>query len=285
MSMGGRLLVAAAVLGVGTSMWGTPAGGDTGWRQVGSTAGSGISGVAATPTGWVIVRDVKSASGNRVSLLSADDVVTPLSWPGTAPKDLEAIDAVPGQPGRFAVVTSAGAGTIISISGTRLSIVRSFRLPKGRTQNEAFTLTRVGTTTVALWGNRGSTTAPGRLYAAAFNPTTGAFGAAVSRTVSVPYPSVQVRHISDAEVVGDRIFIASASDPGSNGPFASAVYEVGTVGLTAGRARLSMTTPVQLDTFVGHKVEGLACSEGTGLLGTDDENQGAWVGPATFCQG
>ncbi len=245
---------------------------DATWTRVGTGILEGVSGAAVNPQGgWVIVRDNKLAGQNRVALLSAGGTVTPLSWPGTAPSDLEAIDGVPLQPGRFAVVTSTGVGRIINVNGTTLTVVRSFRLPTGRTENEAFQMTRFGNSNVAVWGNRGSTSAPGRLYAAKFNVSTGAFGASVNATVRVSVPSTNVRHISDAELVGgNQIVVSSASDSGNNGPFSSSLHSVGTVSFVSGKARLAVTTPQLIATYDGHKVEALACDGFSGVLGTVD---------------
>jgi hypothetical protein len=280
-----RCLVATLLSACLLAVYGAPAAGaDPLWTQIGTGITQGISGAAAgTSGGWVVVRDNKTAGQNRVALLSADNVITTLSWPGSAPQDLEAIDAVPGQSGRYAVVTSAGAGRIISVTGTTMSVVRSFSLPTGRNQNEGFALTRFGSTTVAVWGNRGASATPGRLFAAKFNAGTGVFGAVAQGPVSVPYPTTNVRHISDTKVLAGRIVVSSASDPGDNGPFDSALYDVGTVALVSGRARLTLATPVSLGMYPGHKVEAIACNGTTGILGTDDENLGGWVTPATFC--
>ena len=280
-----RCLIATLLSACLLSVHGAPAAGvDAVWQRVGTGITQGISGVAAAPAGgWVVVRDNKSAGQNRVALLSADGVITPVSWPGSAPQDLEAIDAVPNQAGRYVVVTSGGAGRIIAVTGTTLSVVRSFTLPTGRNQNEGFALTPLGRTTVAVWGNRGASAKPGRLYAATFKVGTGVFGAVAKRPVTVPYPTTNVRHISDIKVLAGRIVVSSASDAGNNGPFDSALYDVGRVVLDSGRARLTPSMPASLGTYPGHKVEGIACNGAQGILGTDDENLGSSVTPAAFC--
>ncbi|KRF14849.1 hypothetical protein [Nocardioides sp. Soil796] len=281
-----RLLGKAVAAGVSVVLLLSPAGasGDVTWTRVGTGITQGVSGIAPAASGWVIVRDNKTSGQNRVALLSDAHVVTNLTWPGTAPSDLEAIDAVPAQANRYAVVTSTGAGRIITISGTTLKVVRSFTLPAGRVENESFALTRFGTTTVAVWANRGSTTTPGRLFAATFNPSTSAFGAVAQASVSVPFPTTNVRPISDTKVLSDgRIVISSASDNGNNGPFDTALYAVGTVRLGSGRAQLAIVAPVSLGTYPGHKVEAIACKGSAGILGTDDENLGGWTAAGTFC--
>jgi hypothetical protein len=231
----------------------------------------------------VLVRDNKLDGQNRVALVSDTGVLTPLTWPGSAPQDLEAIAAVPGSPGRYAVVTSAGAGRIIEVEGTTLSVESSFTLPSGKVQNEGFSLVVLGSTLVALWGNRGSQTAPGKLFTATFQPSTGLFGKVANGAVTVPYPTTSVRHVSDTAVVGGRIVVSSTSDPGNKGPFVSALYDVGSLTLVSGRPRLNLSTPAQLATYDVHKVEAIACAGTEGMLGADDENAGGWVAPADFC--
>jgi len=274
----------AAALSVGLVASSAPAVGETTWTRVGTGINQGISGIAPAASGWVVVRDNKLSGQNRVARLSDANVVKNLTWPGSAPSDLEAIDAVPLQSNRFAVVTSNGTGRIISVSGTSMTVVRSFTLPAGKVENESFALARVGTSTVAVWANRGSTTTAGRLFAATFNPSTGAFGQVAQASVTVPFPTTNVRPISDAKVMPDRrIVISSASDRGDNGPFDAALYAVGTVSVTAGRAQLAGVTPVSLGTYPSHKVEAIACKETGGILGTDDENLGGWVAADPFC--
>ncbi|WP_148574603.1 hypothetical protein [Nocardioides caldifontis] len=280
-----RALPAVAALALALLPWaGSARAAEASWSRVGTGILQGVSGLAPhSAGGWVMVRDNKSSGQNRVALLGTNGSVRELSWPGSAPQDLEAIDDVPGQPGRYAVVTSSGAGRIIAIEGTTLRVVRSFTLPAGRTENEAFVLVRFGTTNVALWGNRGSSSTPGRLFASVFNVGKGTFGTVVNANVRVPYPTASVRHVSDAEVVGGRIIVSSASDRGNNGPFESALYDVGGLTFSSGRPRLAMRTPLSLATYAGHKIEGITCSGSTGLMGTDDENLGGFTAPAPFC--
>lgn len=277
-------MLAATVAGVCLVSLATPASGETTWTRVGTGINQGISGIAPASPGWVVVRDNKSSGQNRVALLSDAGVVRPLTWPGSAPADLEAISAVPQQASRFAVVTSNGTGRVVNIAGTTLTVVRSFTLPAGKVENESFALTRIGTTTVAVWANRGSATTPGRMFAATFNVGTGAFGAVAQANVTVPFPTGNVRPVSDTAVLPDRrLVVSSASDSGDDGPFDSALYTVGSVSLVSGRARLTVTSPASLGTYAGHKVEGIACRGTTGILGTDDENLGGWVAADPFC--
>lgn len=271
-------IVAAIVLVAGPA----PAEDGT-WTRVGVGITEGISGLAPAGTGWVIARDNKVAGQNRVALLDGAGRVTPLTWPGEAPADLESLALVPDGSGSYAALTSTGRGSLFTLAAGSVSVQRSFTVPRGAANIEAFALTPIGSSVVAVWAIRGSSTAPATVFAATFVPGTGVFGKVVSGKVTVPYPTTKARPVSDLAIVGFRLVASSTSDPGNAGPFDSALYDVGSVGLTAGRATLSLKPPVSLGTYAGHKIEGIACAAGTGLLGTDDEKQGGWVRAATFC--
>ncbi len=275
------VLLATLLAGTG------PAGADTPpWTRVGSGSTGGVSGLAPAPTGWVLVHDNKAAGQGRVALLDPAFRVTELAWPGAPPSDLESVGAVPGSPGRYVTCTSSGACFLLRIAGTRLTVVRPFRLPEGGAQNEAFAMATVaGGATVAVWADRGTATKPATVYAAIFHAGKGTFGAVTTGRVSVPWPTTGVRPVSDATVVGGRLIVSSASDNGDTGPFDSAVYEVGTVARSGSRVLLTLHAPVLRGRFPGHKVEGVACTDttSTGLLGTDDEKLGGFVTTADVC--
>jgi hypothetical protein len=253
------------------------------WTQVGAGSLNNVSGIAATASGWLMIRDNKKAGQDRIALLDDTGHVTSLVWPGSQPTDLEAVDQLPGTPGGYAAVSSAGRGALLTISGTTVTVSGSFVLPNATSGVEAFALTQIGTSTVAVWATRGSTTAPAKVSAATFTASTGAFGKVSTGKVTVPYPTASVRPVTDLKVVGSRLVISSASDPGANGPFTSAVYDVGAVSLTGGRAALHLASPESLGQFSGHKIEAIACSGSTGILGSDDEKSGGWVMPFPFC--
>jgi hypothetical protein len=256
---------------------------DTTWTQLGTGMTHGISGLAPASSGWVIARDNKVAGQNRIALLSSTFQVTELSWPGTAPQDLESLAAVPGTPNRYVACTSARVCSVIDIAGTAITVRRTFTLPVGGKQNETLVLTSSTGTAVAVWADRGSLTAPGKLHAAFVDLSTWTFGQVATAKVTVPWPTGPVRHITDAAVVGGHIIIASATDPGTSGPFDSAAYDVGTLGQTSTRATLALHTPTELGRFPGHKVEAITCGTGSDLLGTDDERSGGSVTLVDIC--
>jgi hypothetical protein len=121
------------------------------------------------------------------------------------------------------------------------------------------------------------------VYAAELNPENLTFfGSTTKMTVQVPYPQQNVRHVSDVEITqSGEILVSSASDPGDDGPFNSAVYAIGNISFNAAGTQLPRdTTPHQIATFDGHKIEALTCISPDCknlLLGSDDENSGGWL--------
>jgi len=280
-----RLRVGASALVVGLLLAPIPSAAavNNTWTRVAAGTTGGISGAAPAASGWVVVRDNKAAGQNRIALLGANGKLTLLSWPGSAPQDLESLAAVPGATGQYVAVTSKGLAHLIAVGGSAVTVQRTFQLPKVSNNVEGFALTRIGSTTVALWATRGSTTAAAQIRAATLDLSTATFGAISNAPVRVPYPTANLRQVSDLMVSGGRVVVSSASDPGANGPFDSAVYDVGSVSLTPKKAVLTLATPRSLGTFSGHKIEGIACSGGNGIVGSDDEKQGGWVRAASIC--
>ncbi|MFE5797068.1 hypothetical protein ACFQ8C_31440 [Streptomyces sp. NPDC056503] len=273
----------------------------TPWRQVGTDARTGVSGLAAEGDGTALfVHDNKRSGQPRLSRLGygTDPVtVTPLVWDGAEPVDLEAVEAIPGMPGEYLAVAARGIVYRLRVAGTTAKVVEYTPLPAigAGDDFESFALVARDGRFAALWADRGEgPDRPATLYAA---PLTFAawgeprFGAVTRRAFTAPYPAdAGTRHVSDISVTDSgRILVSSASDAGDDGPFDSAVTDAGQVGLTAtGRVRVALTArPVPLGTFPGHKTEAVECLPGTGeaLLGTDDENQGGYVRTVPYCAG
>jgi len=95
--------------------------------------------------------------------------------------------------------------------------------------------------------------------------------------LKVPYSATNTRHISDVKVdPSGAVFITSASDPGNDGPFASAFYCAGTFNLSDTQS----PALTRLFTFDYHKVEAFEFVPGASggiAFGTDDENLGAAI--------
>ncbi|MEU2545567.1 hypothetical protein ABZ618_09020 [Streptomyces roseolus] len=126
-----RLAAAGALVALlaGTAQAATP------WRQAGTDARSGVSGLAAEADGAgtaLVVHDNRRSGQPRLSRLAygADPVtVTPLVWEGAEPVDLEAVEAIPGMPGEHLAVASRGIVCRLEVAGTTATVVDHTPLP------------------------------------------------------------------------------------------------------------------------------------------------------------
>lgn len=281
---------------------------DDGWQSAGKGKTSGISGIAPAAAGTtsaadgvdaIVVRDNKDADENRIASVSYEDgkdpEVEPLDWKGDAlPTDLEALAGVPGEQGGYLAAESSGKTYHLQVEGGAAKVVDTFELPGVESGAEIENLT-LGTPPssagssgdraeklVAVWGDRGEDDRPGTLNAAPLtfdSAGKGHFGEVQSGEVRAPYPGKDVRHASDAHLTKEgALLVSSASDPGDDGPFDSAVYTAGHVTLDgSGAVGLSVEKdPEAMKKFKKHKIEALACLPGSdeAVLGTDDENDG-----------
>ncbi|MGG2459617.1 hypothetical protein ACO0M4_07300 [Streptomyces sp. RGM 3693] len=274
--------------------------GGTDWQRVGDGITAGISGLAVEDRhGGAIdavgVRDNKKPGQNRLVAIGlgpgAAPRVRPLDWAGELPVDLEAIDAVPGRPHEFVALASDGTAYRVVREKDTVRVLGTFRLPgiSPDANHEGFALFVVHGKSVAVWADRGQDDRPATLSAAEWNPADNSVGKPVSAEFRAPYPTEHVRHVSDLKLAADgRLTVSSASDPGDDGPFASALYDAGRVTVSRdGRIRLAVSDrPRRLATVSGHKVEALASLPGSrdGILGSDDENAGGSVAVARFCR-
>ncbi|MFH8568647.1 hypothetical protein [Streptomyces sp. NPDC017993] len=285
---------------------------DEEWRRVGDGITAGISGLAAAgrhggTADALAVRDNKKPGENRLVAVWYSPDAKPraheVTWRGEQPVDLEAIDAVPGRDGTYVAVSSSGTAYLIQREiqgeaqeetqgeGDTVRVLRTTRLPGVSADDnyEGFALIAVQGTIAAVWADRGQDDRPGKLTAAEWNPRTHTFGQRDSKEFRVPYPTRDVRHISDVKVAASgALTVSSASDPGDDGPYDSALYDAGRVLVGRdGDVRLSLPAkPHRLATFPGHKIEALLCLPRSreGILGTDDENDGGSLTAAALCR-
>ncbi|WP_326763777.1 hypothetical protein OG978_03730 [Streptomyces sp. NBC_01591] len=296
------ITAAAAVL---TMLGGAPAGADGEWQKVGGDVRSGVSGLAyegRTADGEGVhvlaVHDNKQSGQRRLSRIThweGSDGISPITWDGPEPVDLEAIEAIPGMPGEYLALTGRGIVYRLKVTGSTAAVVDYSPLPGiGEGDDfESFALVARDGKLAALWADRGAgADRPATLYAAALSFAPWGqpqFGAVTRRAYLAAYPTGEgTRHISDISVTGSgRIIVSSAADAGDDGPFDSAVSDAGRVAVSAaGRVRVTLAAhPTVLGTFPRYKVEAVECLPGSAdaLLGTDDENLGGYVRTMPFC--
>lgn len=295
----------AATMALLTMLGTTQAGAAAPWQKVGADALGGVSGIAfegrsadGAKVQALVVHDNKGSGQRRLSRIThreGSDDISPVTWDGPEPSDLEAIEAIPGMPSEYMAVASRGIVYRLKVVGDTATVVDYAPLPSiGEGDDfEGFALVGRNGNLAALWADRGAgAERPATLYSA---PLTFAswgqpqFGGVTRRTYRAPYPDAgAARHISDISVTDSgRILVSSAADAGDDGPFDSAVSEAGRVSVSAtGRVRVTLApSPTLLGTFPQYKIEAVECPPGSGdaLLGTDDENLGGYVRTAPFC--
>ncbi|MEV6579906.1 hypothetical protein AB0M92_17290 [Streptomyces sp. NPDC051582] len=300
-----RAAWSAAATALLTMLGTTQAGAAGTWQKVGEDALGGVSGIAfegRTADGAgvhaLVVHDSKRTGQKRLSRIThreGSDDVSPITWDGPEPSDLEAIEAIPGMPSEYMASASRGIVYRLKVVGGTATVVDYAPLPAiGEGDDfESFALVARNGNLAALWADRGAgADRPATLYSA---PLTFApwgqplFGSVTRRAYRAPYPDAgATRHISDISVTDSgRIIVSSAADAGDDGPFDSAVSEAGRVTVSAaGRVRVTLApSPTVLGTFPRYRIEGVECLAGSGeaLLGTDDENLGGSVRTAPFC--
>ncbi|MBH8565281.1 hypothetical protein I8748_24380 [Nostoc sp. CENA67] len=267
------------------------------WYPVRGGINFGISGISlleqqSNCQDFLIVHDNKKNQG-RLAIISIKDKnkveYFPLNWQINTelPVDLEAITSVPGKTNStFIALSSSGKAYYIKLerANQTISVISEFNLPgiiEG-SNFEAFGLQDIDGKLVAIWAHRGDGQQPARVYWGVLDLVKFQVKLIGSANLKVPFPSGNVRHISDIKVdsVG-IVYMSSANDAGDDGPFQSALYVAGYLGLYGNRIvwrQNPQFVPLYRSDF--HKIEGIELipgNEGGVIVGTDDENFGAYV--------
>ncbi|MHC5934505.1 hypothetical protein [Nostoc sp.] len=268
------------------------------WRPVRGGIPFGISGIAlieqqSNSLDFLIVHDNKQKNQGRLAIISIkgknQPEYFPLNWPNNIelPIDLEAITSVPEKTKfSFIALSSSGKAYYIRLNPANktISVLKEFNLPGIIQGNnfEAFGLQNIEGKLVAIWAHRGERKQPATIFWGVLDLAKYQINLAGSANLKVPFPSGNVRHISDIKVDPVGIaYITSASDAGDDGPFQSAVYVAGYLGLHGNKIvwrQNPQFVPLYRSNY--HKIEGIELvpgAEGGVVVGTDDENLGSYV--------
>jgi len=217
----------------------------------------------------------------------------PLNWASDLPLpiDLEALTAIPGGDNLFVAMASNGDLYKIHLdyAGRNIHVLGTGKLPPlpDGSNLEGLALTRSHDQLIALWGHRGLDAEPGQLYWGAFDPETLTVTEELgSIAITVPHAQGNLRHISDITVTpAQQIIISSAIDGGNDGPFASIVYEIGTIGSDPDTQAPTVSLYenfISLASSDRYKIEAITLDplrvSPALILGTDDENLGSMIG-------
>ncbi|BAY65751.1 hypothetical protein NIES22_58580 [Calothrix brevissima NIES-22] len=268
------------------------------WLPVRGGIPFGISGIAlieqqSDSLSFLIVHDNKKPNQGRLAIINIKGKQQPeyleLNWPSKAqlPEDLEALTSIPGTNNTaFIALTSLGKAYYLKLESDKktISLVKEFNLPpypKG-SNFEAFALQDIDEKLVAVWAHRGEAEQPATLYWGLLDLNKYQIVPTGYNNLLVPFPSGNVRHISDLKIdAAGVVYISAASDPGDNGPFQSAVYVAGSLGYRNNKIVFKQNfhfVPIYRNNY--HKIEALELVSGAKggiFVGTDDENFGSAV--------
>jgi hypothetical protein len=268
------------------------------WLPVRGGIPFGISGIAlieqqSNSLSFLIVHDNKKPNQSRLAIINLKGKNQPeyldLNWTSDAklPEDLEALTSIPGTKNTsFIALSSAGKAYFIKLDSDKksISLIKEFNLPEfAKGSNfEAFSLQDIDGKLVAVWAHRGEAEEPATIYWGLLDLTKYQIILTGSTNLKVPFPSGNVRHVSDIKVDATGVvFMSAASDPGDNGPFQSAVYVAGSLGYRNNKIvfkQNSQLVPIYRTNY--HKIEAIELVSGaTGgvIVATDDENFGSAV--------
>lgn len=271
------------------------------WRPVKGGINFGISGMAliekkANSLDFLIVHDNKGKDEGRLAIVSIKDKEQPEYFPfnySTGLKelyfgsDLEAITAVPTEPSSFMALSSKGKVYNFRLGERKgeTFLFRVFDLPNlpEKPNFEGFAIQEIDGNLLTVWAERGKGEKPAIVYWGILNLPSYKIEVKGSKSLTVPWPnSNELRHISDLKI--DRtgtLFISSATDPGNDGPFTSAVYIAGVFVVNENEVSFRQNPDLfPLYRLNYHKVEAIELIPGANggiIVGTDDENLGSWV--------
>lgn len=268
------------------------------WRPVRGGIPFGISGMALIEQqtnflNFLIVHDNKKSNQGRLAIITIKGKNQPeylaLNWPSQAefPQDLEALTSIPGTENMaFIALNSTGKAYYLQLEPDKktISVIKTFNLPAVPQKNnyEAFSLQNIDNKLVAIWAHRGEGEQPATIYWGGLDLAKSQIVLTGSANLKVPFPSHDVRHISDIKVdSAGVVFISATSDPGDEGPFQSAVYIAGSLGYSGNKIVFTQNPQlVPLYRTNYHKIEALELIPGAAggvIVGTDDENFGSSI--------
>ncbi|MBE9004142.1 hypothetical protein IQ259_03635 [Fortiea sp. LEGE XX443] len=286
------ILISGAFILLSQRVWGQE------WLPVRGGIPFGISGIAlleqqSDSFDFLIVHDNKQKNQVRLATISIKGKNTPeyfpVNWQSkiTLPVDLEALTSVPGTSNSaFIALASSGKAYHLQFEPTNktISVIKEFNLseiPPG-SNFEAFALQDIDGKLVAVWAHRGEGEQPATIYWGMLDLTKYQITHIGSANFTVPFPSGNVRHISDLKIdSGGIVYVTSANDAGDDGPFQSAIYVAGYMGLRSNKIIWRQSPQlVSLYRSNYHKIEGMELVPGTAgglIVGTDDENFGSYI--------
>ena len=263
---------------------------DKRWQFVSGERELSISGISPTTNKdvFLVVHDNKKQGQLRVGLIdfSADSLYKGLDWPTqNLPIDLEALADIPGFEDRYVAMGSWGFCYLIQLDlkSKTIDLINEFRIPdSGPPLNlESVLIFQESNKWYIACAHRGSDKEDSILFWGSISLFDDNISIIVEDSVliNVPWPVNSKRHMSDMDIDDNKILWSSAtSDPGDEGPYASAIYKIGSFQIENDVMKFILATPyLKQFVFESNKVEAMTIIKNKMVFATDDENLGAAI--------
>mgnify|MGYP001159858775 FL=1 len=251
------------------------------WNKVHESRRFSISGVAQFEKGFLVVHDNKKKDQPRISYLDKSLNLRKLIWPEPKlPYDLEALHKVPEFRNKFIAMESTGKAYLFYVDpfDFRIEIVQTFTLPgiSNKMNLEGFAIFNSAQGQIFLYGDRGSNKRNSTLITAFYDPSNHNIYEVNKFEIELPIPKKSKRNIADLTIdINGGVWTSATSDPGNNGPFKTAIYQIGQMNNTGtfDFNHPSLLSPLMV--IENQKVEAMIFDKGDLILMTDNENYGA----------
>ena len=262
------------------------------WQLISNERSVAMSGLARVDGQTIVVHDNKREYEGRIGIVTESGEGLKyriLEWPDeTLPFDVEALATIPGSVTDMIAMESQGKCHWLVFDQAKMRLVYNgfIQIPKIKwpTNLEGFGLMQVGGKFLAAWGHRGKSEYPGKLFWGWMDFNSRTVEAVDSIEISVEWPTEHVRHIADLKIneMGD-CWVSSTSDPGDDGPFSSALYNLGRFQIEDNQINFyQVLNRRPAFKFETHKVEGFDFIENGIITATDDENFGGYIRTVYF---
>ena len=251
------------------------------WLTIHGSRQFSISGVASFENGFLVVHDNKKMKQPRLSYLDRSLKLRKLIWPETnLPYDLEALHLMPGFANKFVAMESTGKAYIFLVDpfDFRIEILSTITLPgiSNKMNLEGFAVFQSAQGTVFIYGDRGSNKRKSTLITAFFDPQNNKIDTIEKFIIDLPIPKKSKRNIADIAIdKNGAVWTVATSDPGNNGPFKSAIYQIGHLNNVG---TFNYNHPDLLKPLIvidEQKIEAMMFKDNELVLMTDNENNGS----------